>query len=322
MPDCRSETLRLFLILKLEGGLWVRIGGWGTTRFGIEIDSTIDRKASIITGNCVKVFEAITELYPTLRWACINCNPPFSKRWKLADGSTIDSTELTWKFATTHGNYGYFIASQGTLEKLGIDKHPWVYHYETHANVWRDVSVTVGIVFWKRPQAEWTATPVGQLSATWTRLETIIDQEKVTRPKFNIYLDRAGYLRTYLSFRSETKLKLTKDQITRLHRINEAHPLTLTTEKESRQLMNELITCGLYVIEPAAKEAIERALADVNAMACPITPITAFQAVAYTDEEATSAGSSGRRSARLRTGTCSAAGSSVRWSCCARPTAR
>ena len=130
-----------------------------------------------------------------------------------------------------------------------------------------------------------TFTPPGVLTAFWNRLKGILDEEKLTRPKFNIYLTHDGFLKTYLSQRHTFKKKLTKPQIDRLMRINDAHPLALTTEKETRVLMRELIDCGLYTIEPVALEAIEKALAEVNAIACPIMPVSDFETVAYTEEE-------------------------------------
>lgn len=275
-----------------EGAL-VNLGSWGTAKFGCDIDNRLeDQQArfNIIKANCVKVFEVIDDLYPDLRWVCANANPPFSKSWKLADGSTIDATAWTWKLVTKRANFGFFIANHPTLVKLGIDKHEWVYHYETHDGnkLWKGMRDTlkIGVAFWKRP--DWDRighTYTSDLNVAWTKVKQVIDHEKSIRPKFNIYLDRAGYLRTYLSLRSEIKLKISRDQILHLNRINECHPLTLTTEKEARQLLMDLVNCGIYTVEPAALTAIKEALDSVNSMACPIMPVTDFETVAYADEE-------------------------------------
>jgi len=93
-----------------------------------------------------------------------------------------------------------------------------------------------------------------------------------------------GKLATYLSTRSQVKFKLTRDHILQLERIKGSHPLALTTERETRKLLSQLIDCGFYTIEPKALKAIQEALAQV-AMAVPIMPITDFERVAYTDEE-------------------------------------
>lgn len=94
-----------------------------------------------------------------------------------------------------------------------------------------------------------------------------------------------GMLSTYLSVRSEVKFNLAKDQITRLHQVKGSHPMALTTDKETRDLMKSLIACGIYTIQPAAQLAMETALAEVASLACPIIPITPFESVAYADEE-------------------------------------
>jgi len=108
--------------------------------YGIDIDNRLDdtygdQVAHRITGHCVKVMEAFDDIYPGTRWDWINCNPPFGKRWKLATGQTMDSTEFTWHWATAHGNAGFFISNKNTIEKLNIHKHPWVIEYPTVAEV-------------------------------------------------------------------------------------------------------------------------------------------------------------------------------------------
>ena len=213
----------------------------------------------------------MTTSYPDLHWECINANPPFSKKWKLGEGE-VDSTEWTWKFALARGNYGFFIANHNTLVKQGIDKHPWVHNYETipASKLWKGMrdTLVIGIAHWKRPDFK-PATGDWEISAAWEKVGRIVDDERFSRPAFNIYLDKAGFLRTYLSVRSELKLKLGHEEITRLHSINNAHPLTLTAEKETRDLMRRLITGAIYKIQPEAQAAIEKALAEVHALACP-----------------------------------------------------
>ncbi len=157
-------------------------------------------------------------------------------------------------------------------------------------SIWKGVRDTlkIGIAFWKRPASAFKdPTEAWRIGSAWGKIQEIVDEEKVSRPPFNIYLDGRGYLKTYLSHRSQTKLKLAKEQILRLNRINDTHPLTLTTEKETRDLLTELVTCGIYTFQPQAKEAVTSALAEVNALACPIMPVTEFESVAYADEEET-----------------------------------
>lgn len=282
-----------------EGDLLKHLGAIGCYKFGIEMDNRIGSidDVNLITGNCVKVFEIIEDLFPNLRFACINANPPFGRKWRLKDGRVVDSTWYTWQQATTRGMYGYFIANAKTIEELGIDKHPFVYRYECKAgsDFWRGMhaELKIGIVWWKNPLAGtvWRdvnePTLKGEVLTAWKKVEEVIEQERVDRPDFNIYLDDRGYLRTYLSIRNQFKLKLPKETVERLHTINDCHPLTLTTEKETRDLMFNLVTCGMYTVQPEARQAIEDALKQVNSLACPIMPVTNFETVAYADEEET-----------------------------------
>ncbi|MEW6303779.1 MAG: SNF2-related protein [Verrucomicrobiota bacterium] len=265
--------------------------GYSTARYGIDIDARareFKRHVHLLTGNCVKVMDAIDELFPELRWVVINANPPFGKRWKRGH-EVVDSTEYTWQWVLRHGCLGYFIGNDATLKRLGIDTHPWVFHYETHEGraLWKGVEIQIGIAFWQHPDRPEHTRVYGDtdsLNAAWDTLKKVLDEEAFARPPFNIYLDQ-GLLRTYLSTRTTAKFKLTREQILRLHRLNGCHPLTLTTEKETRILLRELVDCGFYTIQPEAKAAIESALEETNRLACPILPVTDFEAVAYADEE-------------------------------------
>ncbi len=254
-------------------------------RYGIDIDSRLEKRQGHINGNCVRVFEAIDDLYPELTWVCINANPPFGKKWKQADGSTVDSTKATWEWVIRHGCYGFFIGTDATLKQLGIDKHKYVFDYWTPPNPWHGVDVQIAVAFWQINKNAFNYSPPAELRMAWGRVDKLIKQERGERPEFNIYLDGSGLLRTYLSVRSEVKLKLDMAEVMRLHRINECHPITLTTEKETRELMRSLVDCGTYTIQPQAKAAIEAALAEMNHIACPIMPVTPFETVAYADEE-------------------------------------
>ena len=267
--------------------------GW-PVKYGIELDNNkTPGGIHVITGNCMRVWEVIEDVWPTLRFVVANANPPFGKRWKMKSGESIDSTLATWRFVTTHANCGFFIANANTIEKLLIHESTEkidVFFYERRQALkyWKGLrpELQIGVLCWKRRgPVGMFFTPPGILTAQWLQIGAVIEEEKLSRPGFNIYLDRAGFLKTYLSQRTTFKLKLTKEQIGKLHRLNGCHPLTLTTEKETRVLMRTLVDCGLYTLQPEAKLAIERALADVNSMACPIMPVSDFETVAYTEEE-------------------------------------
>lgn len=123
------------------------------------------------------------------------------------------------------------------------------------------------------------------LHPIFAEIAKIMNEERIKRPPFNIYLDYEGMLRTYLSHRFQKRRKLKRDDIIKLDRINDCHPLALTAEKETRMLMKELIESEIYTIQPEAAAAINEALADVDKISAPIMPVTDFEKVAHADEE-------------------------------------
>lgn len=290
-------------------------------KFGVEIDNRLKGSAAIaggghvarITGNCVSVMETMDELYPSTRFDCMVVNPPFGLRFKTKTGP-IDSTEWTWRTILHRLNdrgCGFFIASAKTIEALKIPDHPWVYLYQRFpgGGVWDNVGVELGIVHFHncqrlKPRVDrvWDHVPspaeiaklfpdfdlgyrpyFSPLIYDWEQLGKIMDDERLDRPKFNIYLNKDGMLKTYLSTRASIKFK--RDDILRLARINDCHPLTLTTERETRKLLHEFLSAGVYTIHPEAVSAISSALLEVASMACPISPVTNFELVAYAEEE-------------------------------------
>ena len=291
----------------------------------IELDNRFAKEVhaqptSRITGNCVHVSELAHELWPDgLHFECIVANPPFGLRWKSANGN-VDSTEWTWQFILshlTHRGSGFLIANIDTLVKLGITTHPWVYLVQSFpaGGIWDNVNVKLGIVHFINASAAvcgpvvhhtWEHVPSGdeilrtlgekhtfRNAAPYTHgtfdkfalLSRAVTDERTGRSKFNISLGKDGILRTYLSVVSSVKMK--REDIHRLARINDCHPLSLVVEKETRDLLQQFITAGTYTIEPAAKQAIIDAIIDVGSQACPITPVTDFELVAYADEEDT-----------------------------------
>ena len=274
----------------------LRYPSYSARRYGVDIDNRISNSNLYIRhikGNCVKVFEALEDIYPDTRFQMFNANPPFGKRWKTAGGEVVDSTKWTWEKAVQFGNMGIFISNAKTIEKLGIDEHPWVFNYVTHSGskLWSGMKdeLVIGVVLWRRPSTDMTYTPTWNMDSRWNELTKIAEEEQGVLPKYNIYLDGGGFLKTYLSTRKvmsiEMRKKVKRDTILRLHKINGAHPLTLTAEKETRDLMRDLAKSGIYDIEPAAMLAIDKALEEVKLMACPIMPVTDFESVAYADEE-------------------------------------
>lgn len=271
-----------------EGALLKPLDQWNT-RMGCELDNRITYIANtqLITSSCTKVWDIIEDLYPNMRWVCGVANVPFGRKWKIND-RMVDSTQATWDFLIKHCLHGYLISNRSTIEKLGLNKSPLVYDYITRkaSDYWNNMraDTEIGVVFFQHKNDS-TYTPVYGLKDQWAKIKQIVDDEKALRPRYNIFLDHSGILKTYLSIRSTVKLKISWDDVQKLHRINDCHPLALTTEKETRVLMKSLVQCGVYTIEPAAKKAIADALAEVNQLATPLMPVSDFESVAWTDEE-------------------------------------
>ena len=306
-PQCASGNL-------LEAVAYAESYGWDIdNRFAEQRDRGINR----VTGNCVKLSEILDEIYPDLRFPCIVTNPPYAIRWKQADGTTIDSTLWTWQFIKRRlapRGSGFLISSWSTIERMGLHTDPWCYLYQKFpAGIWPNTTVEIGVVhFYNYDGAEapftrkdvvWESMPnegdfldaCNRFSATrphfsirpneeWNNLAEAYKDEIGRRPKWNIYLDhKQGMLRTYLS--TKAKIKFDRSDVLRLTRIDNCHPLTLTTERDSRKILAELLARGIYQIEPKAEAAIKDALKQVESLACPVMPITDFELVAYTDEE-------------------------------------
>lgn len=352
------------------GGNTVTRGiGWYPHRYGFEIDNRYANQGDNVrrlTGNCVKLWELLDNLYPDLRFDCQNANPPFAIQWKIEQEhtekaekgisplpllppvKTCDSTEYTWRKITeraAEGGFGYFISNYKTIERLGIDKHPWVYLYQKFpAGFWKGTTVEIGVVHWQKTQQEkaekaeneisplpplppvktpplhltyttlnpdehevllrairnrwqdydtrWRTprdadgVPVdrNQVARAWDTIETILEEESTRQPEFNIWQDANEMLHIHLSTRTTIQRKLTRDDVLMLTRINKTHPLTLTTEAETRKILRTLLDCGFYTIEPKAKAAIEAALVQVAGQSAPTMPVGPFARVAYADE--------------------------------------
>lgn len=270
-----------------------------------------------LTCSCVKAIDVLHDLLPEARFTCWVANPPFGIRWKVGEGKTIDSTLWTWETGlkmTVRNGAGFLISSKSTLERFGIASHPHVYLYQTFpAGIWENTVVEIGIVHWRKTHTSgprhaqhWTHIPTedeiyktlhhvapsdtskyfdsgAYFAHKWKDVEKIVVEESRDRPDFNVYLNKEGDLRTYLSTRA--KCKIEQEHIQRLARIDGKHPLTLTPDRETRKLLQWFITSGVYTIQPEAKAAIEEALAQVAAFATPLRPPTDFELVAYADEE-------------------------------------
>ena len=288
---------------------------------GIEIDQRItqhNHPAELATGNCVTAWALLEEHFPDTNFVCQLANPPFGIQWKLPTGETVDSTEHTWRmiqrFAAPDG-YGYFVASLKTIERLGIDKHPWSYLYQKlPVGLWKQCDVSVGVIHWHKtdeprdealviefeeldldryrdaskdiaPDVSYfnaEATMEVDLQNTWKVVQDVLAEESKSTP-YNIWLER-GLLRIHLSTRFKLDRKPKREEILALSRMDNCHPLTLTTEAETRRILQVFIAQEIYTISPKAEEAIQSALEQANGVITPIMPPTDFELVGYADE--------------------------------------
>lgn len=292
-------------------------------QFGFELDNRYRDTADGVhrlTGNCVKLWEILDDLFPDLKWECQLANPPFGLLWKVGDDK-VDSTEFTWRKIqerASEAGHGFFIANHKTIERLGIDKHERVYLYQKFpAGIWKNCDVEVGVVHWCVLPVEkfgklvyqtldfnehrttlaavrssladhyesGSFTPAYEIKKAFAIIEEVLEEERKKRSEFNISLAPDGKLKVYLSTRTQVKRKLGRDEVLRVATVHNCHPITLTTDRETRKLLAELVTCGFYTIQPAAKEAIEAALTEANNAAVPLMPVTDFERVSYADEE-------------------------------------
>lgn len=104
------------------------------------------RMDSIIV-DCNKGWEMLDTLFPDVQFECQVANPPFALPWPGGD-----STYVTWlqilKRACPSG-YGYFISNRKTIERFGINRHPWVYLYQIFPpGFFPKTGIEVGVVHW------------------------------------------------------------------------------------------------------------------------------------------------------------------------------
>ena len=129
--------------------------GYGAAKLGWDIDKRFvdeDIRVKRCTGNCVKLWAMLDDIFPELRFECQVANPPFGLKWRLPGGGVVDSTLHTWLKLierTAEGGYGYFIANHATIERFGMHGHPWVYLYlKFPAGFFPKTEVEPGVVFW------------------------------------------------------------------------------------------------------------------------------------------------------------------------------
>lgn len=322
---CRWQCSTIFDPQCGDRALLNAAASYGYHTFGVEIDrrfqpepaksGTLGTKHHL-TANCCDFWRLLDEFFPDLTFRCQVANPPFGLRWNVEGADSVDSTNYTFgKLIQRAGSdgVGYMIANRGTIERLGLNTHRHVWLYQTFPVGIFDANVEIGVLHFAKEHTEGATevhhasalpddvrrvcdrirvpsyypdgTEAGKVSDAFEYIRRLLAEEKRDIPPFNIYLDARSDLRTYLSIRHELTRKLTVKDVEKLARIDHCNPLTLTTERDTRILMEELVVCGTYTVQPEAKAAIEKALAECAAIACPIMPVTDFERTAYADDK-------------------------------------
>lgn len=296
-----------------EGGL-LRAFEKDAVKVGIDIDRNVAAKMLTVTpdsytGNCVEFWKTLDSLYPGTHFRVQVANPPFALMWRTPHG-THDSTVYTWSQMLGHAGMfgcGYMLANADTIERHGLNKDRRVYLYINLPNdTFPGVRFRPGVLFFHGsfngncreelisgpvlltnyvPRLQIGGTDAEACRMIIDRTMTSIAEERRGVPDFNVYLDVHGYLRTYLSIREQINRKFTDAEVKRLASINCCHPLTLTVDRETRLLLEELIAVGAYRMQPEARHAITKALEERRLISCPIMDVTDFERVAYADDD-------------------------------------
>jgi len=235
-----------------------------------------------LTADCRKFGEIADELYPDLVWECGVANYPFGLAWKGQK-----PWEWTWQFLQRHTAMGCMIGAENEVGHLANHYTVW----KTETMQWPDANVEVRLLWYDTGRK---ATNEEEIASTWPVIEEIVRQEKNTIPEFNVWMrdtsafaGRNGSLSVFLSVRDRTKLRISNATAKRLMSLDGMTPQVLAVDRETRVILNELVTAGIYKIEPKTEEIIREALREAERVATPIMPVTDFERVAYLDEEDT-----------------------------------
>lgn len=100
----------------------------------------------------------------------------------------------------------------------------------------------------------------------------------------NIILDDHGRLRTWVSGFQQRSLSIPNHLSDFLRRISRSYPAELTIQPATRSALREIVTSGLWTIDPAAQTAIDSALASFDRDRAPLAPLNLIQRIGWLDE--------------------------------------
>lgn len=255
---------------------------YSSTKFGVDLDPATRSGISsihwrIATGASAKFASVMDEVIdPCWHVDFAVANPPFGLRW-----GGIDSTEWTLRHCMQHANAGMLIGNAATIERMGLHEWPEVYAYDKVEDVWDNVEVVAGVIYWRNKEPK-IATNPHNLAAKWEQAGKIVSEERSNR-RWNFWLDAYGRMRTFLSTRLKLTQKITHETAENLLALDGQTPMSLVGDFKARRTMQSMIDAGYYAIEPECEQAIADALEEAHTAECPIMPVTDFELVAYAE---------------------------------------
>lgn len=100
----------------------------------------------------------------------------------------------------------------------------------------------------------------------------------------NVTLDTEGNLRVWVSAFQEYSQSIEKRLMDFLRGIHRKHPLSLTLQRGTRMALKEMLDTGAWSIDPAARAAIEEALASFDRDRAPLSPVSEIQRIGWIDD--------------------------------------
>jgi hypothetical protein len=101
-------------------------------------------------------------------------------------------------------------------------------------------------------------------------------------PKFNLWLDDTGIIRTFLSLFDEHSGRVSKGEAATLYALNGKKPIHQRTQ---RKALEAAVSGTLWKVEPKLQEAVKAAVAKYNAVRAPLYPLSKIQRLGYLDEQ-------------------------------------
>jgi hypothetical protein len=112
-----------------------------------------------------------------------------------------------------------------------------------------------------------------------------LDRQKTTRPKFNIWVDKRGRIKTYLSSFDAVSRKISKTLVRHLHGLANRRPIELVLTKSDRLALLHTVHDAGWKVDPALIKAVNAAVAEYHSSRTPFIRPTLAMRVAWAEEE-------------------------------------